>query len=193
MSSLEYTAGSRFARPSEVIIRLRETRGLVSLTSSDFAVIGVGEFQKAAESGDFLGNRKAALYVLCGNSSSALITDAGLASNEVLHTIDIVLCLRMNDNRAQYSDQVSVWFKEYLCRSLIGYEPYTGAQPLTFGGDVFNNTANVASYLRTYQFAQRVFVDGSDLIGNDPSDLDDLTQIYNELNAIAPDFGETTP
>jgi len=191
--SLTYTAGPRFIRPSEVIERLRATRTIVSLAESDFHILGCGEFIKATESGKFIQNADVALYVLCGNSSSSLITDAGLGSNEVTHTIDVVLYIRSRDNRAQYSDQLSVWFKEFLTRSLIGYENGSG-QPLTFGGDSFNNTENVAAYTRTFQFSQRVFIEGEDLIGDGSADdLEDFTTIFNTINATAPDFDETTP
>lgn len=178
--SLVNTGGPVFMRPSEVIERLKATRTTLGLAETDFHIFGAGDFIKAAESGQFMQNAKAALYVLCGNSSSATITDAGLGSNEVSHTIDIVLYLRLKDNRAQFSDQYSVWFKEYLTRSLIGFN--NGGQPLMFGGDAFNNTSNVADYTRTYQFNQRVFVEGEDLIGDgDADDLYYLMQVFSEI------------
>jgi hypothetical protein len=192
--SLTHTIGPRFIRPSEVIERLKETRSLVTLTENDFHVLGVGEYLKAIESGTFIQNSNAALYVLTGNTASSLITDAGLGSNEVLHQIDIVLYLRPRDNRAQYSDQLSVWFKEYIIASLVGFDNGEG-EPLTFAGDTFNATENVASYSRTYQFSQRVIVDGSDLITDpiDPDALDDFLQLFQTMTADAPDFGEITP
>jgi hypothetical protein len=183
--SLVNTGGPVFMRPSEVIERLKATRTTLSLVEDDFSIFGAGDFIKATDSGTFIQNAKAALYVLCGNSTSTLITDAGLGSNEVLHTIDIVLYLRLQDNRAQFSDQYSVWFKEYLTRSLIGFSTVTNgceSQPLTFSGDSFNNTRNVADYTRTYQFNQRVFIEGEDLIGDgDADNLPYLTQIFLEL------------
>ena len=189
--SLTYTGGPRFIRPSEVIVRLKATRTIVGLLESDFHILGAGEYIKAMDSGKFVQNAAAALYVLCGNSSSTTITDAGLGSNEVLHTIDVVLYLRAQDNRAQYSDQVSVWFKEFLTRSLIGFDNGFG-QPLTFAGDTFNGTENIAAYSRTYQFSQRVFIEGEDLIG-DGSDLEDFKLIFDTMTALAPDFEAETP
>lgn len=192
--SLTHTIGPTFIRPSEVIERLRETRALVTLTEADFHVLGAGDYIKAVQSGTFAENSNAALYVLTGNTSSALITDAGLGSNEVLHQIDVVLYVRSRDNRAQYSDQISVWFKEYIIASLVGFDNGEG-EPLTFGGDVFNSIENVASYSRTFQFSQRVIVDGSDLITDpiDPDALDDFLQVWQTMTATAPDFDEITP
>ena len=192
--SLTHTVGPRFIRPSEVIERLKSTRDTLTLTQADFHVLGAGEYLKAIESGKFIQNANAALYVLTGNSNSSLITDAGLGSNEVLHQIDVVLYIRARDNRAQYSDQLSVWFKEYLTASLIGFNNGSG-QPLTFSGDLFNATENVASYSRTFQFAQRVFIDGSDLITDpiDPALLDDFLQVWQRATVIAPDFDEESP
>jgi hypothetical protein len=191
--SLTHTVGPAFIRPSQVIERLKTARTSVGLSESDFHILGAGDFIKATESGTFAQNANVAIYVINGNSSSALITDAGLGSNEVLHTIDIVLYIRTRDNRAQYSDQLSVWFKEFLAYSLVGYNGDIG-EPLTFGGDSFNATENVASYSRTFQFNQRVFIDGQDLIGDgDFDDLDDLETIFNTINAECPDFGDITP
>ena len=181
--SLAYTGGGRFARPSEAIGRLKATRTTLGLSTADFQLFGAAEFQSAIESGVFVKNtEKAALYVMTGNSSATTITENGLGISDVSHAIDCVLYLRMKDQRGQRSDQVSVWFKEYLIRSLMGFVPYDGAQPLMYGGDQFNATTNVAGYSRTYQFTQTVRVEGEDLIGDgDADDLPYLMQIYLEL------------
>jgi hypothetical protein len=180
-------------RPSEVIERLKSTRTTLSLLESDFHVLGASDLQKASESGDFIQNAKAVLYVYCASSSSSLVTDAGLGSNEVLHSFGVTLYTRAQDINSQYSDQMSVWFKEYLTRSLVGFDNGNG-QPLTFGGDTFNTTSNVASYTRTFQFSQRVFIDGEDLIGDgDADDLDDFTRVFQTMTANTPDFNEETP
>jgi hypothetical protein len=106
----------------------------------------------------------------------------------------VVLYTRSKDNRAQHSDQLSIWFKEYLIASLVGFDNGDG-EPLTFVGDVLNSVENVASYSRAYQFSQRVIVDASDLITDpvDPDDLDDFLQVWQGMTAIAPDFDEVTP
>lgn len=189
--SLNYTGGSRFVRPSEVIKRLKDVRTLLGMTEESFHLFGAGEFAKAQESGTFVQNANAALYVMVGNSSSSVSFDEGLGSNEVSHAIDIVLYTRSRDSRNQYSDQLSVWFKELLTRSLIGFQPYEGAEPLLFGGDQLNAVRNVADYTRTYQFTQKVYIDGTDLIGDgDFGELDEFLLAYNEINADCPDFGD---
>jgi hypothetical protein len=191
MSRLEYEGGARFVRPSEIIARLKETRTLLTLTTADFQLFGTAEFQKAAQSGTFISNtEKAALYVMCGNSSANAITEQGTGVGEISHAIDIVLYLRQRDDRGQRADQVCVWFKEYLVRSLFGFEAYEGTQPLIYGGDQFIGTTNVEGYTRTYQFTQTVFVDRDDIIG-EGSPLEDFTLIFNEITADAPPFGDT--
>jgi hypothetical protein len=178
--SATYTGGGRFIRPSEVIVRLKETRTTLSLTTADFQLFGAAEFQTAMESGDFVKNtKKAALYIMTGNSSATTITENGLGISDVSHAIDIVLYLRMRDQRGQRSDQWSVWFKEYLIRSLQGFQAYDGSQPLMFGGDQFNATQNVAGYSRTFQLTQTVRIEGEDLIGDgDFDDLDEFTELF---------------
>ncbi len=190
--SLSYTEGPRFIRPSEAIERLKDTRTLIGSTTADFQLFGVAEFAKALENGAFIQNdEKAALYVMCGNSSSNSITNAGAGVSEVSHAIDIVLYLRMRDARGQRADQISVWFKEYLARSLAGYEAYVGAEPLLYGGDQFVQVQNVAGYARTYQFTQIIHIDRDDLIGDgNASDLEDFTSIFNEFSSVNPDFEE---
>lgn len=192
---LTYEGGARFIRPSEVVVRLKATRTTLAMTTADFQLFGAAEFQKAVESGVFISNtEKAALYIMVGNSSAATITEEGTGVGQVSHAIDIVLYLRQRDIRGQRSDQVSVWFKEYLTRSLFGFEAYTGSQPLMYGGDQFIATTGVEGYTRTYQFTQTVYIDRDDVIGEgDPADLDDLTLIWNTLTAEAPPFGEVTP
>ena len=190
-----YEGGARFIRPSEVVERLKATRTTLSMTTADFQLFGAAEFQKAVESGVFISNtEKAALYIMVGNSSASAITEQGTGVGEVNHAIDIVLYLRQRDERGQRSDQASVWFKEYLTRSLFGYEAYDGSQPLMFGGDQFIASTGVEGYTRTYQFTQTVYIDRDDVIGEGSyDDLDELLSVWNEVTAIAPDFGEITP
>lgn len=177
-----YMGGGRFARPAEVIQRLKATRTILSLSTSDFQLHGAADFAEAIESGVFVKNtEKAALYIMVGNSSAQTITELGLGSSNVSHAIDIVLYLRSRDDRGQRADQVCVWFKEYLVRSLMGFQAYAGSEPLMFGGDQFNASQNVEGYSRTYQFTQTVFIDGEDLIGDgDYDDLAWLTQVFVE-------------
>ena len=181
----------RFVRPTEIIDQLRTFRDGLGLTDSDFKILGAGDYDRAIDSGTFVQSSSEALYVMVSNSSSAVITEAGVGENEVTHAIDIVLYKRLEDNRAQTSDQRGVWFKEFIIRALFGWQPYEGSEPIQFGGDIFNNIRNAADYSRTYQVTQSYRLDQSDVeCCGTVDDLDDFTNLYNLICADAPDFGD---
>ena len=185
----------RFARPSEVIDQLRTFRDSIGLSNADFPVFGAAEYNIAQESGRFVQNARAALYVMVGNSSSGVVSDVGSGVDDVTHSLDVVLYQQLEDNRGQFSDEKSVWFKEFVLRAIFGWEPYSGSEPLQFNGDFLNGLSGASSYARTYQFSQAYTLDQSDVeSGGSFEDLADFAQMYVYNNAIAPpsdDIAET--
>lgn len=197
--SLDWTEGARFTRPSEVIQRLKYARSVRALTDIDFQIMGAGDYERAIESGSFVQASPVSIYVMTGNSSATLLTDVSDTENEVTHSIDILLYCQTRDNRSQYNDQLSVWFKEFLIWALQGYMPDPKCEPLLPAGDSLQQIRNVADYSRIYQFYQVVTVTGEDVLGNvdestvPPDELPDFLEIYNQKETIAPDFDELTP
>jgi hypothetical protein len=57
---LTHTIGPRFIRASEVIERLKSTRTTLTLTETNFHVLGAGDYLKAMASGKFIQNATAA-------------------------------------------------------------------------------------------------------------------------------------
>jgi len=175
----------RFVRSSEIIDRLRDYRAIIGMTDTDFKVYGSAEFQKALDAGKFVQTAPATLYVMIGNSSSSVLSLAGSGTDVITHSVDIVLYHQLKDNRGQYSDEASVWYKEFVLRALFGWEPYEGSEALQFGGDVFNSTEGASSYSRTYQFSQQFTIDQSDIEQQD-GDCVDFLNLYVYNNAITP-------
>ena len=181
----------RFARASEVIVRLKTVRTALTLTSANFDIWGAGEYEAALKTSDFMGAAKALLVVTVGNSSSSILHEQAGGEGVCSHAIDVTLFLRPNDIRAQETDERAVWFKEFVIRSLFGCELWADAPLLFFTGDQFNALQNTAVYSRTFRFQQSVYIQREDVFGDgDFDDLNEFLQMLADFETDAPPLGD---
>lgn len=192
-----------FTPPSVVIKRLKTARAHISKTDADFQIWGAADFEKAQQTSYFAkdsqGFRVPVLIVAVGNHTGNILTTQGSGSGNLTHNIDVHFIAPLNDRRGQFRDEESVWFKQFLLRSLHAFNPSSGANPMLYSGDSLTQISGVAAYCRTYTFAQSMIADESDVYGGDENnilgygDLDDFIYIDTGVKAEAPDFGTVSP
>ncbi len=191
-----------YIKPSIVIKRLITARAFVSLTTNDFKVWGAGDFDKALQSSYFAkdsgGFRAPVLIVAVGSNTGSSLHIQGGGEAATVHNIDVHFIAPVKDRRSQFRDEESVWFKDFLLRSLSSFTPSNESNPLMYSGDSLVQIANVAGYARTYTFSQEMIVGECDVWGGDENaievvgDLDEFTQLFADTFVDAPPLGDVS-
>jgi hypothetical protein len=189
-----------FIKPSEVIIRIKETI-LAAEANLDLPPGFVSYSERVAGSAYLEDITETGIQNLKTPSCFVTLTDGTATTNvietvdqDIFHGFDIIVILDTQDRRKQTAEENIIPFKEILLYCLNGWEPvgYPCSSPLRFIGDttVFSDKSK---YVRVFTFIQDTrFIASQDSLGNqDEYDLQNFEKFLATLYAT--EQGEDGP